>query len=68
MPQARFSNGYGTPQKAYATFPKSARPEIAADARSLTVGNYLILYRLRKSDVEIVRLLHGAQYLDNIWD
>ena len=45
-----------------------ARPEIAPDARSLTVGNYLILYHVHRSTVEIVRVLHGAQYLDDVWE
>lgn len=45
-----------------------ARPEIAPDARSLTVGNYLILYRVHRDTVEIVRVLHGAQFLDDVWE
>lgn len=45
-----------------------ARPEIVPDARSLTVGNYLILYRVHRGTVEIVRVLHGAQFLDDLWE
>jgi len=38
-----------------------ARPDIRPDLRMFPVGNYLILYRLAKSGVEIVRVLHGAR-------
>jgi toxin ParE1/3/4 len=46
-----------------ATFPESGprRPEIAVDARALTVGNYLVLYRLSNERVEILRIVHGAR-------
>lgn len=44
-----------------------ARPEIAPDARSLTIGNYLILYRIKDEAIEIVRILHGAQRLSDLW-
>ena len=39
------------------------RPDVAADARSLTVGNYLVLYRHFKATIEIVRIVHGARDL-----
>lgn len=44
-------------------FPESGprRPEIAADARALTVGNYLVLYRTTPENVEILRIVHGAR-------
>jgi toxin ParE1/3/4 len=47
------------------TFSESGRlrPDIAADARSLTVGNYLVLYRHFKATIEIVRIVHGARDL-----
>ena len=46
-----------------ADFPESGprRPEIAADARALTVGNYLVLYRTTPERVEILRIVHGAR-------
>ncbi|PTW46847.1 toxin ParE1/3/4 [Sphingomonas faeni] len=40
----------------------SARPEIGTGARSITVGNYLVLYRVERDSVDIVRVVHGAQY------
>ena len=51
-----------------AVFPDSgvARPEIADDARSLTVGNYLVLYRHSADVIEIIRVVHGARELDAI--
>jgi toxin ParE1/3/4 len=44
-------------------FPGSGprRPEIAADARALTVGNYLVLYRTTPERVEILRIVHDAR-------
>ncbi|RYF10619.1 MAG: type II toxin-antitoxin system RelE/ParE family toxin [Oxalobacteraceae bacterium] len=46
-----------------ADYPESgpARPEIGTGARSITVGNYLVLYRLERDNVDIVRVVHGAQ-------
>lgn len=46
-----------------AVFPESGprRPDIGADTRALTVGNYLVLYRLTEQRVEIVRIVHGAR-------
>jgi toxin ParE1/3/4 len=45
-----------------ADFPElgRARPDIAPEVRMLTVGNYLVLYRIGKQRVEIVRVVHGA--------
>ncbi|MER2535216.1 MAG: type II toxin-antitoxin system RelE/ParE family toxin [Rhizobiaceae bacterium] len=47
------------------TFPESGslRREIATDARSLTEGSYLILYRIADAQVEIIRIIHGARDL-----
>ena len=44
-------------------FPDSGprRPDIAADARALTVGNYLVLYRSTPEKIEILRIVHGAR-------
>lgn len=46
--------------------PGPLRPDIAADARALTVGNYLVLYRLTPAHVEIVRIVHGARDLTTL--
>lgn len=45
------------------TFPDSGprRPDIAADARALTVGNYVVLYRSTPERIEILRIVHGAR-------
>ncbi len=42
------------------------RPEIATDARSWTVGNYLILYRVMEQGLEIVRVTQGSRDLPNL--
>lgn len=46
-----------------AQFPKAgvARPDIAEEARILVESPYLILYRVRPDEVQIVRVLHGAR-------
>jgi toxin ParE1/3/4 len=46
-----------------ATFPESGRqkPDIGAEVRALTIGNYLVLYRLAEQRIEIVRVVHGAR-------
>ena len=39
------------------------RPEIGTDARLATVGNYVILFRMRRDFVRIERVLHGGREL-----
>lgn len=40
-----------------------ARPDIAKEMRHLVMDNYIILYRVFDSGIEIVRYLHGARNL-----
>jgi plasmid stabilization system protein ParE len=42
------------------------RPEIGAEARLATVGNYLILFRIRKTTVRIERIVHGGRDLPSV--
>lgn len=44
----------------------AARPDLADGLRYLVVGQYLALYRLAGSDVEIVRIEHGARDLPSL--
>ncbi|MDQ7017516.1 MAG: type II toxin-antitoxin system RelE/ParE family toxin [Robiginitomaculum sp.] len=39
------------------------RHDIVNGMRHLAVGNYLILYRIKAGDIEIIRYLHGARDL-----
>jgi plasmid stabilization system protein ParE len=39
------------------------RPEIGADARLVAVGNYVILFRIRRDTVRIERVVHGGREL-----
>src|SRR5208337_3932581 len=39
------------------------RPEIGAEARLATVGNYVILFRIRQNTVRIERVVHGNRDL-----
>jgi toxin ParE1/3/4 len=43
-----------------------ARSDIAEGVRHLPVGNYLILYRIRGNDVEVVRYVHGKRRLRDL--
>ena len=40
--------------------------EVRKNMRTLPFGKYLILYRFNKTDVEIVRVFHGAQEWKNL--
>jgi len=44
------------------------RPDIAPEARMLTVGDYLILYRIVGRDVAVNRVVHGARRLQGLFD
>jgi toxin ParE1/3/4 len=39
------------------------RPELGADARLATVGNFVILFRIRQKTVRIERVVHGGRDL-----
>jgi plasmid stabilization system protein ParE len=39
------------------------RPEIGAEARLATVGNYIILFRIRQDTVRIERVVHDSREL-----
>jgi len=43
-------------------------PNIGSDARCWVVGDYLILYRVSAGKVEIVRIIHGARDLGEVFD
>jgi plasmid stabilization system protein ParE len=42
------------------------RPEIGSEARLATVGNYVILFRIRQNTVRIERVVHGSRDLQPI--
>jgi len=44
-----------------------ATPDIAPDARMLTIDNDIVLYRHDGADIEIVRVTHGARRLKALW-
>jgi len=45
-----------------------ARPEIAPEARALVIGDYLALYHVDGANAEIVRVVHGARQLRDLFD
>lgn len=44
------------------------RPELGHDIRMLIEGKYLIIYRVENAAVSILRVLHGARDLREIFD
>ncbi|MDX2142252.1 MAG: type II toxin-antitoxin system RelE/ParE family toxin [Rhodospirillaceae bacterium] len=46
----------------------TARPEIAPEARMLVADDYIILYRVKGADTEIVRIVHGARRLEGLFE
>ncbi|MBE9234972.1 type II toxin-antitoxin system RelE/ParE family toxin [Anabaena aphanizomenioides LEGE 00250] len=44
-----------------------ARPDIAPEMRYFPVGSYLILYREIKDGIEVVRVVHGARNLPDVF-
>jgi toxin ParE1/3/4 len=45
-----------------------ARPELGSDLRSFAVAPYIIFYRALSDGVAIVRVLHGARDLEELFD
>jgi toxin ParE1/3/4 len=43
------------------------REELAHSLRSIPSGSYLIFYRVRGSNIEIIRVLHSARDIQSIW-
>jgi toxin ParE1/3/4 len=43
-----------------------ARDEIRPSLRSISHGNYVIYFRSREAEVEIVRILHGARDVQDL--
>lgn len=43
-----------------------ARPDLRPDLRYLPADNYLILYRVLATAVEVVRVIHGARHLPDL--
>jgi toxin ParE1/3/4 len=45
----------------------AARPDIAPELRHSLVGRYLILYRIITDGVQVVRVVHGARNLVDLF-
>jgi plasmid stabilization system protein ParE len=49
------------------SYPRSGRivPELGIEnIREIVVGNYRVIYRIRRDDVNLLTLHHGARFLD----
>jgi len=44
------------------------REELAPGIQSFPVGRYIIFYRVLSNAIEIVRVLHGARDIENIFE
>ena len=44
-----------------------ARPEWGVDKRSAVHGRYVIIFRANDDDIEILRVVHGARDLDELF-
>ena len=44
------------------------REELAPEIQSFPVGRYIIFYRVVASAIEIVRVLHGARDIENLFE
>lgn len=45
-----------------------ARPELWPDLRSFALGKYVLFYRPIEGGIEIVRVLHGMQDIERIFE
>ena len=43
------------------------RPDLAAELRYFVVARYLILYRIVADGIEVVRVVHGARHLPDLF-
>lgn len=52
-----------------ADFPRvgAPRPQWGTDVRMIVHGKYLIVYRPREDEVQILRIVHGARDLDALF-
>ena len=44
------------------------RSDLALSLRSVVEGNYVIFYRIKDNDIQIVRVLHGSRDLRRIFN
>jgi toxin ParE1/3/4 len=53
----------------YATQPElgERRLDLGAEVRCFPVGNYVVFYRPRKKDIEVLRVLHGSRDIPSAW-
>jgi toxin ParE1/3/4 len=49
-------------------FVGEARPELAADLRSFSAGNYVIFFRPITDGIQVVRVLHGSRDIAAVFD
>jgi toxin ParE1/3/4 len=44
------------------------RGELAANLRSVAVGNYVIFYRPDEDGIQVIRVLHGSRDIANLFE
>ncbi len=53
----------------YATQPElgARRPDLGPEVRCFPVGSYIVFYRPRENDIEVLRVLHGSRDIPSVW-
>lgn len=44
------------------------RPDLGAELRSVAIGDYIIIFRLGDSEIEILHIVHGARDLKRLFE
>jgi len=45
-----------------------SREDLSPDLRSYPVGNYLVLFRIDRTEIKVSRVVHGARDLDALFE
>ncbi len=53
---------------AQSTFIDKARDELGPKIRSFPIGNYVLFYQAIEDGIEIIRVLHGARYIEALFN
>jgi len=53
----------------YATQPElgERRPDLGPEVRCFSVGSYVVFYRPRRNDIEVLRVIHGSRDIPSVW-
>ena len=65
-----FLDRIGRKLQTLARMPKigKLRPELTENLRSFPIGRYIIFYILLETEIEIIRILHGARDIQEVFE